>query len=118
MVMGALRTISAVFRTAAGLDRQQGRDLHFARIEVQAVDALGVEDEFRERQIEQRLYLGPGPVVAHHAGEATGETRICCRDRRMGAIVHDTTMAAATGKCKLTVGWVERSETHRRSCHI
>ena len=39
VVVHALRAIGAVLRAAAGLDRQQRRNLHFGRIEVQAVDA-------------------------------------------------------------------------------
>ena len=72
VVMGALWAIGAVFRAAAGLDRQQGRDLYLARIEVLPVDALGVEDEIGEGEVEQGLHLGARPVVAHGAGEHVG----------------------------------------------
>src|SRR5579884_3040595 len=100
VVMRALRAIGAVLRAAAGLDRQQGRNLHLPRIEALPVDALGVEDEVRKRQAEQRFYLGPSPILAHGAGETAGEVGSCRRERRLSADIHGATMAAATGKSK------------------
>lgn len=67
---------------------------------MQAVDALRMEDEVRERQVEQGLNLGPGPVVAHGAGKAVREARICGGNRRMCTVVHGTTMRAEAGKRK------------------
>jgi hypothetical protein len=64
------------------------------------VNALGVKDEVRERQVEQRLDLGPGPVLAHGAGEAVGEEGICPREWRLSAVIHGAIMAAAMRKCK------------------
>jgi hypothetical protein len=63
-VAGGLRAIGAVLRAAAGLDREQRRNLHLGRIEVEAVNALRAEDQFRERQREQFAHVGLRPVVA------------------------------------------------------
>src|SRR5262245_8745306 len=64
LVMRALRAIGAVLRTTAGLDREQGRNLHLGRIEIFPVQALGAEHQFRKRQVEQRADLLARPVVA------------------------------------------------------
>ena len=60
----ALRAIGAVLRTAAGLDRQQRRDLHLGRIEILPVHCAGAEHQLRKRQREQRAHLLARPVVA------------------------------------------------------
>ncbi len=63
VVARGLRAIGAILRAAAGLDRQQSRDLHFRRIEILPVDRGCAEHQFRERQVEQRPHLGAGPIV-------------------------------------------------------
>jgi len=53
---------------------------------MQAVDALGVEDQVRKRQLEQRLDLRAGPVMACDAVEAAyGSIRAGVRK---GTIIH------------------------------
>ena len=68
VVARALRAIGAILRTAAGLDRQQRRNLHFGGIEILPVRALRPEHQLRERQVEQRTHLFARPVVARQAG--------------------------------------------------
>ena len=81
----ALRAIGAVLRAAAGLDRQQRRDLHLGRIEMLPVHARRAEHQLRERQREQRAHLLARPVVAErdsqpcaaeHRGQVTCVTSI------------------------------------------
>src|SRR5262249_14152174 len=67
LVMRALGTIGAVFRAAAGLDRDQSGNLHLGGIEVQAVNALRAEDEFGEGKLEQPAHLCTRPVVTDDA---------------------------------------------------
>ena len=64
VVVHALRTIGAVFRAAAGLDRDQRRHLHLGGIEVQAMNLLRAKDQFGKRKLEQRAHLLARPVVA------------------------------------------------------
>ena len=92
VVVNALRTIGAVFRAAAGLDREQRRDLHLARIEVLAMNALGTEQQLGERQREQRAHVGAGPVVANGGILAWSGSR-CGRP-------YGVTMAVLRGKSK------------------
>ncbi|MNZ98579.1 hypothetical protein D3C78_1178680 [compost metagenome] len=63
VVVAGLWTIFAIFRAGAGLDRQQGRNLHAVRVEMRAVHSLRLEQQVIERLLEQRLDLGQGPVV-------------------------------------------------------
>ncbi|MNM62420.1 hypothetical protein D3C81_737500 [compost metagenome] len=63
VVVTGLWTIFAIFRAGAGLDRQQGRNLHAVRVEMRAVHGLRLEQQVIERLLEQRLDLGQGPVV-------------------------------------------------------
>ena len=63
-VARALRTIGAVLRAAAGLDREQRRNLHRARIEIVAVNALRAEHQFGKRQREQRPHFLARPVIS------------------------------------------------------
>ena len=67
VVMHALRAVAAILRTAAGLDRQQRGNLHLARIEILAVDALRLEDQLGKRQREQRGHFRARPVMADGA---------------------------------------------------
>ena len=60
-----LAAIAAVLGAAAGLHREELRELHLGRIEDGAMNGHGAEHEFGQREIEQRLDLGPGPVVAN-----------------------------------------------------
>ncbi|MOA11627.1 hypothetical protein D3C78_1315790 [compost metagenome] len=63
MIAGALGAILAILRTGAGLDGEQGADLHLVRIEMGAVNGLGLEHQIVERQGKQRLDLVVSPVV-------------------------------------------------------
>ncbi|MOA22017.1 hypothetical protein D3C78_1425450 [compost metagenome] len=64
VVVAGLRAVLAVFRAGAGLDRQQGGDLHAVGIEVLAVHGLCLEQQVVERLLVQGADLGEGPVVA------------------------------------------------------
>jgi hypothetical protein len=72
IVVGRLRAIGAVLRATAGLNRQQCRNLHFERIEMQAVDALRLGHQLGKGQREQRPHLRPCPVVADLAEAGVG----------------------------------------------
>ena len=61
-----LRAIAAILRAAAGLDRQQGAQLHLARRVMRAMHLRRAEHELGERQVEQLRDLGAGPVGAGH----------------------------------------------------
>ncbi|MNN54246.1 hypothetical protein D3C81_1690530 [compost metagenome] len=61
--MTGLRTIFAIFRAGAGLDRQQGRNLHAVGVEMRAVHGLRLEQQIVEGLDEQGFDLGEGPVV-------------------------------------------------------
>ncbi|MNM42786.1 hypothetical protein D3C81_536320 [compost metagenome] len=63
VVVTGLRTIFAIFRAGAGLDRQQGRNLHAVGVEMRTVHGLRLEQQVIERLLEQCLDLGQGPVV-------------------------------------------------------
>ena len=70
VVVAGLRAVLAVLGAGAGLDRQQGGDLHAVWVEVRAVDGLGLEQQVVERLLEQRLDLGEGPIVTGGGGDA------------------------------------------------
>ena len=53
VVVARLRTIFAIFRAGAGLDRQQGRDLHAVGVEMRAVHGLRLEQQVVEGLHEQ-----------------------------------------------------------------
>jgi hypothetical protein len=57
VVAHALRAIGAIFRTGAGLDRQQRAHLHGVGRVPGAVHACAAEDQIGERLREQRLGL-------------------------------------------------------------
>ena len=76
LVMRALRAIGAILGTAAGLDRQQGRELDLARVEMPAMRELRAENQLRQRQIEQRGDLVARPIVPH--GFVARESGINC----------------------------------------
>ena len=59
--MGALRAIGAVLGTAAGLDAEQGGDLHPVGVEMTAMDRLRLEDQVVEGAREQRQRALPRP---------------------------------------------------------
>jgi len=69
---GRLAAVAAVLGAAAGLDRQQLRQLQLGRVEPAPVDAGGLEHQLGERQVEQRLDLLARPIVARQGG--IGET--------------------------------------------
>ena len=60
-----LRAIAAVFRTAAGLDRQQGAQLDLIGRMVRPVHFGCTEQQLGQRQVEQFGNLFTGPVAAH-----------------------------------------------------
>ena len=81
LVACRLAAIAAILGTAAGLDRQQGRELDRVGIMILAVHALGPPEQVVERQIEQRRDLGPRPIVTHFTplpGREGGRRRIDC----------------------------------------
>ena len=61
--MRALWTVSTIFRAPASLDRQQSRDLHLIRVEMGAMDRLGLIDQVVERQSVERQCLLQRPVM-------------------------------------------------------
>ena len=61
LVSRRLRTITAVFGTAAGLDRQQRRQLDGIGVEIFTVHLLRAEQQIVERQREQRFDGRHGP---------------------------------------------------------
>ncbi|MCY1179976.1 hypothetical protein D9M73_204020 [compost metagenome] len=63
VVVAGLRTIFAIFRAGAGLDRQQGGNLHAIGVEMRAVHGLRLKQQIVEGLDEQGLYFGQGPVV-------------------------------------------------------
>ena len=75
MVSG-LAAIAAVLGAAAGLDRQQARQLHFVGIEVAAMNGRGAEKEIVEREIVDGLGLGPGPDVTGLFAGRFGRARV------------------------------------------
>ena len=85
--MRALRAIGAILRAAAGLDREQRRDLDRVGVEMRAVDRLGLEDQVIERQPEQGKHFVVGPVVAD-AGVCSSATD----DSRLKTIVVPSTL--------------------------
>ena len=88
LVMRALRAIGAVLRAAAGLDRQQRRELHLARVEVPRCTLLRAEHQFGERQVEQRAHFRARPVVAER-GEGGRVVHVVCQ-------CHGRTLACRT----------------------
>src|SRR5204863_6050576 len=54
----------------AGLDRQQGAQLHLARRMVRAVHLGGAEHELGEWQVEQLRDFAAGPIVSAHYGHS------------------------------------------------
>jgi hypothetical protein len=74
VVARRLRAVTAIFRTATGLDREQGADLHFGRVEVRTMHAAGAVQQFREGQVEKRADFLAAPVVAQGGGGGRGST--------------------------------------------
>jgi hypothetical protein len=68
LVPRALRAVAAVLGARARLDGQQRGQLHRVVRLVAAMHALRAEQQLRERQVEERLRLGLGPVVADIGG--------------------------------------------------
>ena len=77
VVMRALRTVSAVFRAAAGLDAEQARGLDVIGIEIAAMDGLRLKKQIREREIIKCLGFESRPIVARARGPKHG----CCRTK-------------------------------------
>ncbi len=63
-MVGGLAAVAAVLGAAAGLDREQARELHLVGVEVAPVHGLGAEQKIVEGQVVDRLRLGARPVVA------------------------------------------------------
>ena len=68
VVARRLRAIGAVFRAAAGLDRQQGGDLDLGWIEIPTVHGRRLVHQVGERQLEQSAHFDAGPVMAGYCG--------------------------------------------------
>src|ERR1700733_10336230 len=66
--MGALRAISAIFGTSAGLDREQPAELHFVGRMKRTVSELRLKDQFRERKSIDVPYFFACPVVTNSRG--------------------------------------------------
>src|SRR5690606_10665736 len=62
--MDGLRAIAAILRAAAGLDREQGGQLHLVRRVEAPVDGLRLEEEVEEREVEKRRDFLVRPVGA------------------------------------------------------
>ena len=84
VVMRALRAIGAVLRTAAGLDRQQRRDLHLGWDRNGAVDASARETSGRETAA--RTARAP-PRASSRGGRRRGRRR-AGDVRRSSAVIH------------------------------
>lgn len=65
--MRALRTIAAVFWTAAGLDTEQTRRFDVVRIKAPAMKTLGLKQQIGKRQTIERFGLGAPPVGANRS---------------------------------------------------
>ena len=65
LVTGALGAVAAILGAAAGLDVQQGAELHLVGVEIAAIKPMGAEQEIVERKLEQRERLGDRPVMAN-----------------------------------------------------
>lgn len=65
VIMGALRAIAAIFRTASGLDTEQGRGFDVVCIEILAVNAQCSKYQISERQAVQALGLCARPIIAN-----------------------------------------------------
>src|SRR6476646_9267076 len=96
VVVHALGTIGTVLRATAGLDREQGGNLHLGGIEMAAVNALGVKDQLGERKREQRPHLVPRPVVADDAEADIARVL----SGWSGAVIHARTLARGERKSK------------------
>ena len=70
--MRRLRTIGAVFRAAAGFDREQAGELNIAGAVMGPVNRLRVGNQIEQRRFENLEHLVDGPIVAvggHRAKE-------------------------------------------------
>ena len=83
-----LRTIAAVLRAAAGLDRDQRGELHGVRCMVRAMHLLRPVQEIVERQRQQRVDGVDAPA------RRSCRSGRCGRRRRDGGRVHWTTLRA------------------------
>ena len=109
IVARALRTVGAILRAAAGLDRQQRRNLHRAGFEIRPVHALRAEHQLRERQIEQRAHLGAGPVVADGSVASHGWSPLTPTLSPLGrgssprvlSLCHNHASPCSSGNCSL-----------------
>ena len=64
LVARGLRAISAVFRTAAGFDRNQFAHLHLVAVVIAAMDAGGAKHQVEQRQIMDGANLLAPPVIS------------------------------------------------------
>ncbi|MOA19761.1 hypothetical protein D3C78_1401660 [compost metagenome] len=94
VVVAGLRAILAVFRAGAGLDRQEGGNLHAVRIEMRAVHGLGLEQQVVEGLFEQGTDFGKGPVVAGGGGCSCTHSLIL---RRLGRLLSGVPGGAPPG---------------------
>ncbi len=95
LVVGALGAVGAVFRAAAGLDRDEGRNLHLGGIEMQAMNALRAKDQFGKGKLEQRAHLTARPVVTDD-----GEITLARGDGHGRTMAMDTRKSKRRGKLK------------------
>ncbi len=66
-MMGRLRAVGAIFRTATRLDRQEARLLHPVRVVILPVNRIGAAHEFQKRKPIERRNLVDAPVMPDHA---------------------------------------------------
>ncbi len=81
VVARCLRAVAAIFRTAAGLDRQQRGKFHFLRIEILAMHLLRAVQQVVERQVEQRSDRINRPRGRRRGGYLAGIDRRMKRNR-------------------------------------
>ena len=82
-VMRRLRAIGAVLRAAAGLDRQQARQLNRAVLVMAAMHRAGLVEQLEQRHRQQANNLVPRPVVACHG---LGSAFACRSSRALLAV--------------------------------
>ena len=63
IVVHALWTVFAIFRTPACFNEQQRCDLHFAGIKVLPVNDLGLMNQIIKRKFEKVQYLSGLPII-------------------------------------------------------
>jgi hypothetical protein len=66
VVVSALRAVSAILRTAAGLYRQQLAELHLSGLEMLSMHCLCLEQNVDQSGLVNSANFFAGPVVSHY----------------------------------------------------